>query len=128
MDKTEKTLVNKCDVCGGSAIVVADRISCPFCEFEKMLDRECDQRNDNLIFANDINKFFKNKYSVLQKGETFELNVPVSRFYKSPKLVPGQINFFKSKNIMFLIEQHGFQFVRRESRFSTTLRLLVKKV
>ena len=75
-----------------------------------------------------ISQFFKDKYAELNHGETFILSLPVSGFYKKPVPKKGQVNFFKSKNIMFLLEQHGFQMVSRKSRFSSQLSMVVRKV
>jgi|GEM_PF-1550931 hypothetical protein len=136
-DKTEPMnysnieAIQQCEVCGASAqqsTAQQSDFNCLFCGFKKLASSETDQPNDELIFAPDVNEFFKNKYSALNKGETFELSVPVSRFYKTPTPHPNQINFFKSKNIMFLIEQHGFQMVKRKSRFSTQLSLTIRRV
>lgn len=128
MDNSEKRHSGNCDVCGGAARFTEQKMKCPFCGFEKHLDRSGSYDNRELIFADDINEFFRDKYKNLGRGDTFDLQVPVSHFFKSSAPIPGQINFFKSKNIMFLIEQHGFQFVSRKSRFSTTLSLVVRKV
>jgi len=131
MNVSDKANTNKCDVCGGTSAPHASapaQFQCNFCGFKKYLTRQTDQANNDLIFANDINGYFSGKYKNLEKGQTFELSLPVSRFYKTPKPEPGQINFFKSKNIMFLLEQHGFQFVSRKSRFSTRLCLTIRKV
>ena len=122
------TYNHHCDVCGAKASINGGRKICNFCKFEKIIDQETDKTNTTLIEADDINLFFKQKYSEMNHGETFELIVPVSRFYKKPKPIEGQINFFKSKNIMFLLEQHGFQMVSRVSRFSCSLSLIVRKV
>lgn len=120
-----------CDVCGSTANQTVKKpsyISCIFCGFTKNVKEKADQNNNHILFAADINAFFKRKYIELQKGDTFNLEVPVSRFYKTPTPKPNQINFFNSKNIMFLLEQHGFQMVSRRSRFSTRLRIIVRKV
>ena len=118
----------KCEVCGGSGSVEQNLFVCSHCGFKKNFLINADDTNNNLIFAADINIFFKNKYYSLNRGETFELSVPVRRFYKKPREQKGQVNFFTSKNIMFLLEQNGFQFVSRKSRFSTNLTLIVRKV
>lgn len=118
----------KCDVCGGSGSKEQHIFVCSHCGFKKDYLTPADDTNQNLIFAADINAFFRNKYYSLKRGETFELSVPVRRFYKNPSPQKNQINFFTSKNIMFLLEQHGFQFVSRKSRFSLILDLIVRKV
>jgi len=128
MDDFRKVHSRNCDVCGGATAISEQKMKCPFCGFAKRLDRAGSHDNSELIFADDINEFFKCKYKKLGRGDTFELRVPVSRFYNSPAPIPGQLNFFKSKNIMFLLEQHGFQFVSRKSRFSSLLSLVVRKV
>ena len=131
MNVSDKANINKCDVCGGTSTPATSApalFQCNFCGYKKDMTQQGDQASDQLIFANDINAYFRGKYKNLEKGDTFELSVPVSRFYKTPKPEPGQINFFKSKNIMFLLEQHGFQFVSRKSRFSTMLCLTIRKV
>lgn len=117
-----------CEVCGAAAHVTDDKVTCPFCKFEKLLGFEGDPTNQDLPRAENVNGYFKNKYKELKNGETFDLSVPVTRVYTTPAPQDGQINFFRSKNIMFLIEQHGFQMVSRVSRFSTMLRLVVRKV
>ncbi len=128
MDNFENKHVIECDVCGGSTYRIKQRFKCSFCGFEKQPEQVGLKNNQELIFASDINKYFRDKYNSLEKGETFDLKVSVSRFYRSPRPLPGQVNFFKSKNIMFLLEQNGFQFISRKSRFSTILDLIVRKV
>lgn len=131
MNNSDTNQAQICDVCGSSAQMIKPLngiFNCRFCGFKKLVNSEASQPNDDLISAPDVNEFFKEKYSALKKGETFELSLPVSRFYKTPAPLPNQINFFKSKNIMFLLEQHGFQMVSRKSRFSTKLSLIIRKV
>ncbi len=121
----------KCEVCGASApvhLMPHPEYKCRFCGFKKVFSEDNIYDNDDLCFAKDVNLFFKKKRDLTMRGETFELVVPVKRFYKEPAPLPGQVNFFKSKNIMFLLEQHGFQLVSRKSRFSTALCLIVRKV
>lgn len=128
---SKENSIQFCDVCGAtekSLALKTSHFSCSFCGFEKDYAQKPSSNSDILIFSDDINSFFKEKFKTLNSGETFDLTLPVSRFYKSPKPIPGQVNFFKSKNIMFLLEQHGFQMVSRRSRFSTTLELVVRKV
>ncbi len=131
MNNSNSIPSDNCAVCGGSVTSKLKQsvvFHCNFCGFEKIIGIKSTSSSNDLIYVNDVNEFFKNKYVKLNKGETFQFSVPVTRFYKRPKPIKGQINFFKSKNIMFLIEQHGFQMVSRESRFSTQLTLLVRKV
>ncbi|MDG1707130.1 MAG: hypothetical protein P8H03_00120 [Emcibacteraceae bacterium] len=125
---TISTYKETCQVCGAKNDVINHIIECRFCRFKKDLSLKGDPINKDLLFAEDINIYFKNKYVEMQRGETFKLTLPVSRFYKEPTPEEGQVNFFKSKNIMFLLEQNGFHMVTRKSRFSTTLDLIVRKV
>ncbi len=130
MSQLQQEKIINCEVCGSRVSkddAHPDIICCNFCGFRKKRQGG-DDRNNQLITAKNINQFFKLKYDDLKKNETFRLNVPVRRFYKCPVPKDGQINFFKSKNIMFLLEQHGFQMVSRKSRFSTELSLIVRKV
>lgn len=124
----DKDLNNLCDVCGALVTISNQLKVCQFCKFEKVLDQDTDKTNQNLIFAENINQYFKDKYLELEHGDTFELKIPVNRFYKNSTPQKGQVNFFKSKNIMFLLEQHGFQMVSRKSRFSNELNLIVRKI
>ena len=131
MTSSNRNIIKKCDVCGGdNPAPSTDKVifQCRFCGFQKNTFQTGHADNSDLIFATDINAFFKDKYRQLKKDETFELIIPVSRLYKTPQPHAGQVNFFRSKNIMFLLEQHGFQFVNRKSRFSTQLSLLVRKL
>ncbi len=132
MNSSKSTQQNtiKCQVCGG-ANKNGDNSAfyrCYFCGFKKSSLANCRYNNDQLIYAEDVNQFFKDKYNNFGKGEIFTLSVPVRRFYKTPTPMPNQINFFTSKNIMFLLEQHGFQLVSRKSRFSVHLNLIVRRV
>lgn len=119
---------SNCQTCGAQCENDGRIIECRFCGFKKNIANLEGADDSNLLFAKDINQFFKDKHAALKNGETFNLTLPVTRFYKQPKPLPGQINFFKSKNIMFLLEQHGFQMVTRKSRFSCELDLIVRKV
>lgn len=80
-----------------------------------------------LPFAEDLNGYFQEKFHNLKTGELWYLAVPVKRFYHKPPPLPGQVNFFKEKNIMFLLEQHGFKMTWRQNRFAPTLRIIVRK-
>ena len=81
-----------------------------------------------LPFTTDIQSYFTTRYNSLNKDGVLYISVPVSRYYKTPKPLDHQINFFKSKNIMFLLEQNGFQMIWRQSRFSTQLCLIARKI
>ena len=127
MSKSKHKPNFSCQVCGGKVELSQDLMSCRFCGFKKILAGG-DTLNQHLLSADDVNEYFKSTYNSLTRNETFELNVPVDRFYLIADHLDGQINFFKSKNIMFLLEQHGFQMVSRKSRFSGKLSLVVRKV
>lgn len=127
---TMSVSINRCQVCGAAIKIYNDRnfYHCRFCGFEKNIDGQISHSNEDLLCADDINQYFCDKFNSMKPGQTFELSIPVKRFYKSPKAEPDQVNFFTSKNIMFLLEQHGFLMVSRKSRFSTELSLVVRKV
>lgn len=125
---TKSTYNETCQVCGAQNDVCNHIIECRFCGFKKDLSLKGDPTNKDLLFAEDINGFFKIKHSEISRGDTFKLTLPVRRIYKEPAAKEAQVNFFKSKNIMFLLEQHGFHMVSRKSRFSCTLSLTVRKV
>ena len=94
----------KCEVCGAAApvhLMPHPEYKCRFCGFKKIFSEDGVYDNDDLCFAKDVNLFFKKKYNLMMSGETFGLNVPVRRFYKTPDALPGQVNFFKSKNKHF---------------------------
>ncbi len=136
-----------CPVCGAKipdALSVQDYI-CPFCHFERRaaitaqqsLAEDIPERVQNnhvneisnmtLPFQDDLNQYFRQKFQKLAPGETWYISVPVKRpFQKTPPL-PGQINYFTSKNIMFLLEQHGFKMTWRQNRFASTLRIIARK-
>jgi len=77
-----------------------------------------------LPFQDNIAEYFSRKYHQLAPGGLLYLSLPVKRrLVKSPTL-PGQINFFTSKNIMFLLEQHGFKLYWRRNRFTPVLRII----
>ena len=78
----------------------------------------------SLPFQENIAEYFSRKYHQLAPGGLLYLSLPVKhRLVKSPTL-PGQINFFTSKNIMFLLEQHGFKLHWRRNRFAPVLRII----
>jgi DNA-directed RNA polymerase subunit RPC12/RpoP len=81
-----------------------------------------------LPFTTDIQSYFTSRYSSLNKEGLIYISLPVSRFYKNPKPLDHQLNVFKSKNIMFLLEQNGFQMVWRQSRFLSKLCLIARKI
>jgi len=117
-----------CQVCGAQNISNTTILECHFCGFKKDLSCKGNPGNKDLLFAEDINVYFKMKHTEISRGQMFNLTIPVTRFYKTPIHILDQVNFFKSKNIMFLLEQHGFQMVSRKSRFSTILNIMVRKV
>lgn len=84
--------------------------------------------SENMLpFAPDVNDYFSDRFGRLIKGGLLFLSTPVRRPFRNPKPLEGQVNFFRSKNIMFLLEQHGFKMAWRQSRFSTTLRIIAQK-
>ena len=80
-----------------------------------------------LPFMPDVNGYFKERYRSLAKGGLLYLTTPVRRLYLNPPPLTGQVNFFKSKNIMFLLEQHGFRMAWRQNRFSPQLRIIARR-
>ncbi len=134
----------KCPICGAKipGAVSAQDFICPFCKFERRGDvgKKCSdlsQKAPNELFSEapdmalpcieDLNGYFHKKFQQLKPGELWELSTPVTRFYHKPAPLPGQINFFRAKNIMFLLEQHGFKMTWRKCRFSPVLRIVAKK-
>jgi hypothetical protein len=117
-----------CQVCGAQNISNTTILKCHFCGFKKDTSPKGNTDNKNLLSAEDINVYFKMKHTETSRGQMFSLTIPVTRFYKTPIHIQDQVNFFKSKNIMFLLEQHGFQMVSRKSRFSTILNIMVRKI
>jgi len=80
-----------------------------------------------LPFQDDLPGFFKEKFRQLNPGGMLYLSTPVTRVFQKNLPLPGQINFFKSKNIMFLLEQHGFKMAWRKNRFSSNLRIIARR-
>ena len=80
-----------------------------------------------LPFQDDLPNFFREKFRQLIPGGMLYLSTPVKRTFQKNVPLIGQINFFKSKNIMFLLEQHGFKMAWRKNRFSQTLRIIARR-
>ncbi len=80
-----------------------------------------------LPFQDDLPGFFKEKFRQLKPGGMLYLSTPVTRIFQKNLPLPGQINFFKSKNVMFLLEQHGFKMAWRKNRVSQTLRIIARR-
>lgn len=77
-----------------------------------------------LAFAPDLDQFFQNRFISLNKGGMIYLSTPVKRSFLNTPALEGQVNFFRSKCIMLLLEKHGFKMIWRQSRFSRILRLI----
>lgn len=97
----------------------------PLTHEEKKID--CIYSPQNLPFESDLTDFFSQRFHQLKSGGLLFLSTPVERPFRSPAPLPGQINFFKAKNIMFLLEQRGFKMVWRRNRFSTELTIIARK-
>ena len=80
-----------------------------------------------LPFQEDLNQYFQEKYHQLVSGGLLYLSTPVKGYFQNPAPLPGQINFFRAKNIMFLLEQHGFKMAWRQNRFASTLKLIARR-
>ncbi|VAX03750.1 hypothetical protein MNBD_ALPHA03-570 [hydrothermal vent metagenome] len=80
-----------------------------------------------LPFQDDLSGFFKEKFRQLKPGGMLYLSTPVTRIFQKNLPLPGQINFFKSKNVMFLLEQHGFKMAWRKNRFSRALKIIARR-
>lgn len=124
-----------CPICGAKIIDAGSEqdFACPFCKFERRAAvgkwQEAPSSSDDmsLPFQNNLNDYFQEKFQQLKPGELWQLSLPVNRLYYKPAPLPGQINFFRAKNIMFLLEQHGFKMTWRQNRFSSTLRIIARK-
>lgn len=80
-----------------------------------------------LPFQENLAEYFSRKFRQLAPGGLLYLSTPVRRRFQGTYPLPGQINFFTSKNIMFLLEQHGFKLIWRKNRFAPILRIIVRK-
>jgi len=80
-----------------------------------------------LPFVADLSVFLNRKFRQLAPGGLLYLSLPVERPLRAAVPLPGQINFFRPKNIMFLLEQRGFKMAWRKNRFSSTLRIIARR-
>ncbi|MCK5424257.1 MAG: hypothetical protein KAI89_02715 [Emcibacter sp.] len=124
-----------CPICGAkiSKAVSAQDFTCPFCKFERRTAVGTRQENISntedtaLPFQEDLHDYFHEKFHLMKPGETLHISTPVIRFLQKPVILPGQINFFRAKNIMFLLEQHGFKMAWRKNRFSSILNIIARR-
>lgn len=79
-----------------------------------------------LPFERDVNDYFKSRARSLRPGGLLYLSTPIKNIWGQEHALPGQINFFRSKNIMFLLERHGFKLDWRSRRFCKKLRLIAR--
>ncbi len=80
-----------------------------------------------LPYVPDLSAFFREKFDQLRPGGLLYLSAPVQRPFLRSSPLPGQINFFQPKNIMFLLEQRGFKMAWRKNRLSPTLRIIARR-
>ncbi len=124
-----------CPICGAKIPNVrsVQNFICSFCKFERrtavgLRKKSISSAEDIFLpFQVDLNDYFREKFQNLKPGDLWHLSTPVRRFYHKTTPLPGQINFFKEKNIMFLLEQYGFKMTWRQNRFSSTLRIIARK-
>ncbi len=133
-----------CPICGAKIpnIPSAQDFTCPFCKFERRtavgvrnesfsqpvpFENISEISDMTLPYIEDLNGYFQEKFAQLKTNNQWYLSTPVNRFYHKPTALPGQINFFNEKNIMFLLEQHGFKMSWRHNRFASILKLIVRK-
>ncbi len=129
-----------CPICGAKIINLgkANDFTCSFCAFERktstasnILPSEFHHDGTlydcSLAFQEDLNTYFKSKFDQLNAGDLWYLSTPVKRPFRTIPPLAGQINFFHAKNIMFLLEQHGFKMAWRKNRFSTSLKIIAQK-
>jgi len=88
---------------------------------------DCIWSDMTLPFQQDLPGFFREKFIQLRPGGLLYLSTPVRQIFQRPAALPGQINFFRPKNIMFQLEQHGFKMAWRKNRFSAALRIIARK-
>lgn len=79
-----------------------------------------------LPFERDLNGYFKDRARSLRPGGLLYISTPIRNLWGAEDTLPGQVNFFRSKNIMFLLERHGFKLDWRSRRFSKNLRLIAR--
>lgn len=133
-----------CPICGAivpNAQSAQDYI-CSFCKFERRTasgnrishvsqvdtNENISEISDmTLPYIEDLNGYFQEKFQQLNRNELWYLSTPVNRIYRKNAPLSGQINFFREKNIMFLLEQHGFKMTWRQNRFSSILRIIARK-
>ena len=129
-----------CPICGATIIDIhgSDHFTCSFCAFERRItsipnDLSSEFHGDgteydcSLPFHKDLNAYFRDKFDQLNAGDLWYLSTPVKRPFQTPQVQNGQINFFRAKNIMFLLEQHGFKMAWRKNRFSTNLKIIARR-
>ena len=128
-----------CPICG--AKITNGRSSqeykCFFCAFERrpapsIAAHQISHNDDSLFdlslpFQEDLNGYFREKFQQLKPDDLLHLSVPVKRPFHKCAPLTGQINFFHAKNIMFLLEQHGFKMIWRKNRFSSILKIIARK-
>lgn len=125
-----------CPICGAKIPNAgsAQDFICPFCKFERrpamgvrIKSISSPHEDMTLPFQEDLNHYFHEKFQQLAPGELWHLSIPVKRPFHKIAPLPGQINFFRAKNIMFLLEQHGFKMAWRQNRFASTLRIIAQR-
>jgi hypothetical protein len=95
---------------------------------KKLKDLELLYSDFMFPFEKDINGFFKDRFNSLKKGGFLILSVPVTGVFFKAVPLEGQINFFRSKNIMFLLERHGFKLIKRSMPWGSILYLIAQKM
>ncbi len=80
-----------------------------------------------LPFQEDLAGFFMEKFRQLKPDGLLYLSTPVMWPFQKNAPLAGQVNFFRSRNIMFLLEQHGFKMAWRKNRFSTKLKIIARR-
>jgi len=88
---------------------------------------DCIWSHMTLPFQENLAGFFTEKFRQLKPGGMLYISTPVRRPLQKNSPLAGQINFFRSKNIMFLLEQHGFKMAWRKNRFSSVLRIIARR-
>ena len=129
-----------CPICGAKIIDHNgyDDFTCSFCAFEQKtksapgnipseFHHDSIPYDCSLPFQKDLNTYFRDKFDQLKAGDLWYLSTPVTRPFQTTSPLVGQINFFHAKNIMFLLEQHGFKMAWRKNRFSTSLKIIARR-
>jgi|GEM_PF-2456098 len=81
-----------------------------------------------LPYMADLDDFFRERFLSLKPGGLLFLSTPITVPFRITPRLDNQVNFFKARHVMIMLERHGFKVVWRTPFWQTELRVYARRM